>query len=251
VSHRSAVRRCTALAVTTVITAAGVLVSSTAAFAGVALTPYVVLSEPVPVPPQGFTFGTPSPYWSAVGIQPTINTDDDLAVSDTGGLFWTASNRTGSEVDVVAVNSNLSPLVAYQAMVRNFSGSGAYRIELAQGADTVDVTVPSTPQTIAMHGGFLAVRDIYLVQGSVYQFTIDAPSIGGGAAYLVASDKTYSSLDQAVASCRTNILAFSCGMTYTATRSGWNGLVLVGTGPTGGDLTVTVGRANPSPQPVP
>jgi hypothetical protein len=244
---RSAARRAPGLAAAVVLAVVGVLAAPGAALAGTTLVPYQPATEPTPVTVQQFGFDTTSHYWSAVGIKPRAGADDDLVVSDASGVALDNSDRAAGEVDVVAVNSNLRPLGGYQATVNRYAGSGDYQIELAQGLDSLTPALPASSQTVAMHGGFLAVRDLYLRQGDVYEISILAHTLGV-AGYVLASDAKVSNLDQAVASCRSAATPNACTLIYTPDRSGWNGLVLVSLG--AGDLTVTASEASPSPPPV-
>jgi hypothetical protein len=229
-----------------VFAAGGALVAPAAAYAGTTLVAYQAVSEPTPVTVQAFDFGTTAPYWSVVGIKPPAGADDDLVLTDAGGAALGASDRPGSRVDAVAVNSNVRPLGGYEARVNRYAGSGTFQVELAQGEDVLTAGLPPVSQPVAVHGGFLAVRDMLVRAGDVYQITISG-HVAGVAGYLLAAGTSVGNLDQAAASCvATNT---SCTLTYTPAGAGWAGLVLLS--PDGGDLTVTASRASPSPVPQP
>lgn len=238
---RAIVRTLAAGVVTTLV-----LAGPQPAFAGTTLKPYVAAVEPTPVPAQQFDFVTNQPYWAAVGIKPPAGADDDLVVSDAAGTLLAGSSRAGNEVDAVAVNSNIRPLGAYHAQVSRFAGTGDYVVELAQGADVLLATLPPKTQAVALHGGFLAVRDLRMYEGDVYQISVSAPT-PGVAAYVLAGDAAVSNLAAAPASCRSTGAGASCVLTYSPDHDGWYGVMLVSLGST--DLTVTASQASPSPPP--
>jgi hypothetical protein len=230
------------------VVAALVLTGPQAAFAGTALTPYVPAVESTPVPPQQFDFATGFPYWTAIGIKPPVGADDDLKVLDSADGPLAGSSLPGDQVDAVAVNTNVRPPGTYHAQVSRFAGTGSYTVELAQGDDVLIARLPPAKQTVAMHGGFLAVRDLHTYQNHVYVIDISAPT-AGVAAYVLPSGASTGNLATAAASCRSAGAETSCELIYTADRDGWAGVVLVSLGST--DLTATASQASPSPGPGP
>ena len=169
---------------------------------------------------ENWSFGTNTPYWSVLAVQPSSGQDSytDVGFDGTGFVRSAPNGVTG--VNFVAIDSNAGrrPFGPYFGRAIP-GGAPRYTIMLAQGADIVGAGSTS----ITWGGGrFVTVRDIYLTGGQQATVTVNPADI----AYLFASDPADSSTwvqPRDLAGARTS----GGRMRYTAVRAGWHGLVLV------------------------
>lgn len=156
---------------------------------------YASLTRPTPpnqspIPPgssnrHSYSYNTSTVYWSVIAERPPVGTDYDLALYDDFGLtaFLASSAWGGNAIDFVAVDSNSGgrPFGDYYPQVYQFSGTGNYQVELAQGTDQAspsiqgasskpDAAAPSTAevgsQALFMGSNdIVAVRDTFLTAG--------------------------------------------------------------------------------------
>jgi hypothetical protein len=90
------------------------------------------LSQPTP---HNYSWTTHTAYWSAVAIREDGNDYDLYNYRDFNQTNLLAYSNYGPPyMDFVAVDSNRQPYGSYYPRVTNYSGSGNYDIELAQGA---------------------------------------------------------------------------------------------------------------------
>jgi hypothetical protein len=200
---------------------------------------YVSLSRPSPVPSHNFSYNTTTSYWSAVAVRTPVGTDADLSVFDDRALGSNIGGSAygGSAIDFVAVDSNRRSYGDYYPQVRRYSGTGRYRVELAQGSSILS----AGSQTVSMGlREIVAVRDVYLTAGT--PVTIRATPTKAAQnpeLHLMGSDAANTatwvrSRSSAVASSSAAGPGAAEQITYTPTVSGWYGLVVInaaGSGP--------------------
>ncbi|MEN3358235.1 MAG: hypothetical protein V7637_2217 [Mycobacteriales bacterium] len=207
---------------------------------------YAPLNRPKPTPPHNYSYNSTSNYWSVVGLRPPAGSDYDLQVWDDRAqtVFLGSSAFGGSTVDFVAVDSNLRALGDYYPRVQFFAGPGGqYQVELAQGTSILN----GGSLAVSMgSGNVVNVQDTFLTAGVPATFSA-TPSNGGQnpELFLMADDPANpASFVQG----RPSAAAVSTGggagaaehVTYTPTRTGWFGLVLVNAAGSG---TYTLTRA--------
>ena len=196
------------------------------------LSDYSPLNRPRPVPSQNFSYSTSTIYWSVVALRPPSGTDYDFSLYDERAqtTFLGSSAFGASMVDFVAVDSNLRALGDYYPRAQLWSGYGNYQIELAQGSATLPVG--STTITMASTN-VVAVRDTYLTAGVPVTLTV-TPGVGtqNPELFLMGSDPANSSTwvrprSSAVSLSTANGPGVAETLTYTPTRTGWFGVVVV------------------------
>ncbi|MGH7774887.1 MAG: CARDB domain-containing protein, partial [Candidatus Binatia bacterium] len=187
---------------------------------------YVQLTRPTPTP-HNYSYNTTSNFWSVVAIRP-VTADYDLQLFDNFAqtVLLGSSTFGGNTIDFVAVDSNIRPLGDYFPRVLQFSGTGNYQIELAQGTDTL----PDGSQTIFMGAGdVVVVRDTFLNAGVPYRFRVMPTNAGQDPELFLMAPNPPNPVRA-----RINAVASSTGagpggteqFTFTPTVTGWHGLVL-------------------------
>jgi hypothetical protein len=193
----------------------------------------VALNRPTPTP-HNYGFSTTANYWSVVAVRPPVGStvDYDLDVFDDRpqSSFLAGSTFGSSTVDFVAVDSNRRALGDYYPRVRQFSGTGNYRVQLAQGGTTLPA---ATSQALTMGSAdVVAVRDSFLTAGSSATFSVSSSGTGDAELFVMGSKSGDSST---WVSGRISALAGANAagpggleqVTVTAPEDGWYGVVLV------------------------
>jgi hypothetical protein len=195
---------------------------------------YAPVVRPKPTPPHNFSFNTTSIYWSVVALRPPAGNDYDLQLYDDRpqGAFLNSSAFGGSTVDFIAVDSNLRALGDYYPRAQFFAGGGgSYQLELAQGTNTIGV---GTPVTVGMGTNNVAhVRDTFLTAGVAYTFRVTTSNAAQNPELFLMGDDPANAASFvaprsfAVASSTAGGAGVAEQFTYTPTRTGWFGLVLI------------------------
>src|SRR6266540_1137374 len=107
------------------------------------LADYVPVSPPSAGSAESYKFFTTTNFWSVVAVRPPFDADTDLLLLDNAGapiVILKSSNRPGSAVDFVAIDSNFRPFGDYHPLVSHVTPSTSeYQIEVAQGRDQIFV----------------------------------------------------------------------------------------------------------------
>ncbi|MEV4760652.1 hypothetical protein AB0J86_36895, partial [Micromonospora sp. NPDC049559] len=186
------------------------------------------LLRPTPMTTHNYQYQTTSGYWSVVGIRPSGGSDLEL-YDDRAQQTLLGTSAVASGVDFVGVDSKYRAAGDYYPRVKQTSGTGWYRIELAQG----NVALPSGTSTIAMTSeNVVAVRDVTLTAGQKITVKIAGSATQNPELYLIGSDPATASTwirsrAQAVAVANTATTGAAETLTYTATKAGHFGLVVV------------------------
>lgn len=231
------------------------------AVASLALAPAAVASADETLPdrvpltrtePGGFTFATTSNFWSVIAVRPSTGADDDLVLWHEAGNY-VASRQYGPipyldpptpQTDFLAIDSRFRPLQEYRAEVDRRVGSGYYRIEQAQGDQTLSTEHPDELQVLYMNPyEFVAVRDVFLAPPSVgygsWQFEFRFPNLSSdpkrprrsiGQAYIMSSDPDaphtwVQPASWAAEACPT--ARSYCQLQFHPPRAGWYAVVVV------------------------
>jgi hypothetical protein len=195
---------------------------------------------------QYYDITTTTPYWSVGAIKPSPDADYDMQLTDAQNVVLASSTMGQGKVDFVAINSNVRPfptLYGIKAWLFGYPGTGpgkgSYTVEFAQGTDSLRTDLPHDYQPVAMYGGFVAVRDVYLLAGHDYELTIAKPNPGPfamGESYLLRTSPgpTLVGRSGAMQTCtfkldqsNTPIGGNYCHHRLVPTESGWYGLVAV------------------------
>jgi hypothetical protein len=191
---------------------------------------YAELTRPTPTP-HNYSYNTTSVYWSVFAARPPSGTDYDMQLYDDVGQTVNLGGSAfgGSTIDFIAVDSNHRPLGDYYPRAYQFSGTGMYQVELAQGTDQVGVG----SHTVNMGANdVVLVRDTSLSSGEQTFFRV-VPSSGAQNPdlFLMQSDPANSatwvrSRGSAVASSTSGGAGAAEGFSFTAPAPDWYGLVL-------------------------
>jgi hypothetical protein len=203
------------------------------------LANYTPLTRPTPTPAQDFSYLTTTSYWSVVAIRPPAGSDYDLRLFDDSAqtVQLAQSSLGGSAVDFIAVDTNLLPPGDYYPRAYFFAGPGGpYQIELAQGAAVL--TAGSSPVTMAT-GNVVAVRDVNLTAGTPITLSVAPTMLNQDPELFLLGDDPANSATWVRP--RSSAVATSSAagpgtveqITYTPTRSGWYGVVVVNKAGTG------------------
>jgi hypothetical protein len=206
---------------------------------------YSPLSRPRPVPSQNYGYSTSTIYWSVIAVRPPSGADYDLALYDDRAQTASLASSTfgSSMVDFVAVDSNLRALGDYYPRVNLWSGFGSYQIELAQSAATL--AAGSSPVTMGS-SNIVAVRDTFLTAGVPVTLTVTPGNSGQNPELFLMGDDPASaptwvrSRASALSQSTANGPGVAETLTYTPTRTGWFGVVVVNAAGSG---TYTLTRA--------
>jgi hypothetical protein len=219
--------------------AALLLVAATAApaFAGGTLANDTVYTYNTP---QSFNFTTSVPYWSVVAELP-VAPADDLNLLDAGGGLIASSESASGDTDFVAVDSNYGtePYQTYYPSVTHYPSSGAYAIEVQDGASIVTIPTPthqgttgfSDPDLTFMNvnsNHVVSISDIYLTAGE--SFWASGDGTAGSMLYLLEANPTNSSSfiqSRAAATADQNTKVIDDCTLFTAEVTGWHALVMV------------------------
>jgi hypothetical protein len=193
----------------------------------------LALNRPTPTP-HNYGFSTTANYWSVVAVRPpvgsTVDYDLDLFDDRPQSTLLASSADGGSRVDFVAVDSNRRALGDYYPRVRQFSGTGNYRVQLAQGGTTLPA---ATSQALTMGSAdVVAVRDSFLTAGSSATFTVSSSGTGDAELFVLGSKSGDSSTwvrgrGSALAGANAAGPGGLEQVTLTAPEDGWYGVVLV------------------------
>ncbi|MGH2819642.1 MAG: hypothetical protein ACRDJ5_03200 [Actinomycetota bacterium] len=191
---------------------------------------YSELVRPAPNP-HNYSYNTTSGFWSVVALRPD-SADYDLDLYDDFGQTSLLGSSVfgGNTIDFMAVDSNHRALGDYFPRARVFSGSGNYRIELAQGSNIIG---PGTQSMFMDSNDVVMVRDLFLNAGQ--EVAIKAQPSNGGQdpeLLLMGSDGANSatwvrSRGQAVAGASIAGPGGAEQFTFTAPAADWYGLVLL------------------------
>ncbi len=219
------------------------------------LTPYILSSyaeqvHGTPDPSQHFQFTYTNNYWQAAGINPPAGTDYDLRLySDSGYSSEEAySDGENDVVDFVLVNGNtVGAPDTYYPLAEAYSGSGDYPIEWAEGGFPELSNGSLGPFTMGSDD-VVRVWDADLSIGSTYYFSV-FPTSGDadlGIALFSPSNGNYQDRFDAVAGADTYYSGQPEFFEYTATTSGYHGLVVWNEGATS-DTSFKVYRDTSAP----
>lgn len=135
-----------------------------------------------------YKYATTFDFWSVVAIETNFTSGDvDLALYDDHAMtqLLESSDLGVGHTDFVAVDSDHRPFGSYFPEVKTFAGTGAYVIELAQGADVLTSSAQTIPTTLR---DVVFVRDTYLEAGTTYYFSATPTSNVDVGLFLMASD---------------------------------------------------------------
>ena len=221
------------------IGAALILVASTAApaFAGGTLSNDTVYQYNTP---QSFNYATSVPYWSVTAELPAAPADQLNLLNVGGGLIDSSESAAGL-TDFVAVDSNYGtePFQTYYPVVVHYPSSGAYAVEVQDGASIVTIPTPTHQGTTGFSDPNLAfmnvnsnqvvsISDIYLTAGE--SFWASGDGTAGSMLYLLEANPSNSSSfiqSRAAATADQNTKVIDNCTLYTAEVTGWHGLVMV------------------------
>jgi hypothetical protein len=190
--------------------------------------------------PQDYTYRTYNRHWSIVALQPAATADWDLTLRDKTGSTVATSLLGAGRTDFVAVDSNTGkrPFGAYTAAVTAYT-PGVYWVQHLAGTDTLTlpaithhgVTGPSDPDlafvSLAEHD-LVSITDIQLSAGeSFWANTTTAAS----SLFLLDSDPANPATfaqGRATAAARQHTQVLDGCTLYTAQRSGWHALAMIG-----------------------
>ena len=219
--------------------AALLLVAATAApaFAGGALDDDTVYTYNTP---QNFDYATDVPYWSVVAELPATSVDD-LNVYNAGGALLDSSEEPTGYTDFVAVDSNAGtePYQTYYPSVSHYAGTGAYAVEVQDGASIVTIPTPTHQGTTGFSDPNLAfmnvdsnqvvsISDIYLTAGE--SFWASGDGTAGSMLYLLEANPSNSSSfiqSRAATTADQNTKVIDDCTLFTAEVTGWHALVMV------------------------
>ncbi|GAA2511473.1 hypothetical protein [Winogradskya humida] len=189
---------------------------------------------------QDYTYRTYNRHWSVVAVQPAATADWDLALRDNAGSIVATSVYGAGRTDFVAVDSNVGrrPFDVYTAVVTAYT-PGLHWVQQFAGTDTVTlpavthhgVTGAGDPDlafvSLADHD-VVAIADLYLSAGESFwaNTTTAAASL-----FLLDSDPanpgTFAQ-GRATATARQHTQVLDGCTLYTAQRTGWHALVMIG-----------------------
>ncbi len=192
---------------------------------------YADLGRPTPTP-HNYCFNTTTIYWSVTAVRPPAGVDYDLTLYDDRNQTVSLGSSAfgGNTVDFMAVDSNRRPLGDYYPRAYVFSGSGNYRVELAQGTDQLGAA--SSQAVVMGTNDVVVVRDVLLTAGVPVTFqAIAGNGTQDAELFVLSSDANAAtwvrSRAQAAASATLGGAGATETITFTPTISGWHGLVLV------------------------
>jgi hypothetical protein len=202
------------------------------------LLPYAELVRALPGRSgHDYKYDTNRPFWSAVAVKPVGRADVDLMVYDDQAhvkLLAKSEQGGAGATDFVAVDSNHRPYGGYFPHVTKESGSGTYRVELAQGNSTFD----DDDETVAVSStDVVIVRDTWLAAGKEYVFGVGGPP--GVVLYLMKSEQSFPFSwvqPRAAAIRKTPTTGFQI-FDFTPAHSDWYGVVVTLPG-TAGEVTM-------------
>jgi len=226
----------------------GVAVAATAA-AMVAVLPSTAYAAVLPLPDatvvtstvaNTYTYSTSTFYWSVVAIQPSAGTDWDLQLRNAGGVIVSGSTWGSGRTDFVAVNSNsgFQPFGGFRATSIKFSSNAnQYWAEQVQGRTVTTlptpandgVSGPSDPDlafAVLPNQFVITVVDVWLNAGQ--KFWADEAT-AGDRLYLLESDPANATTflrNRSQAAVANHVVVDGCTL-YTASFTGWHGLVMV------------------------
>jgi hypothetical protein len=173
--------------------------------------------------------------WLKPFSDPGQVSDTDLTLTNTSGKVLGVSQYGGGPfnyLDLVAIDSNVTPLGSYVVRTNRYQGSGGYTIGFADTREMMSGVVGSAAPvyTFAEWDNRATIRDVYLTGGQC--FAVTARGFGhhpDGEMALMASDpgRPVQGRAQAAARVAFTVNAASVTLTYTAPRTGWYGLVLL------------------------
>lgn len=198
------------------------------------LADYVPVSPPSAGSAESYKFFTTTNFWSVVAVRPPFDADTDLLLLDNAGapiVILKSSNRPGSAVDFVAIDSNFRPFGDYHPLVSHVTPSTSeYQIEVAQGRDQIFV---GGNELISMSAQqFVTVRDVFLSAGQTVTITAQPTTSNDVELYLMASNSgdpnawLRNPTDAAIAANAGGSGQIET-IVYTAPSSGFYGLVVV------------------------
>jgi hypothetical protein len=229
---------CAAMVAVVALTQPGVAEAATALPQDSVIT--VAGAQPASV---DYSFQTTRAYWSVVAlnssVNPTTNLDYDLAAYSSG-TYLTASSLAFPYLDFVAIDTNLRAPQSYIARVNKWTGSSSgtqYIIEYHEGNMTFGSGRTILPADGTRHA---SIGDVWVSAGQTVHLSV-AKDIafcpnGIGPTYFQAF--LMGSNPSAPVQARPSRVAesgqFPLGqngpcpvtMSYTATRSGWYGLII-------------------------
>ncbi|MGC4885585.1 hypothetical protein ACLQ2W_00145 [Micromonospora sp. DT227] len=189
---------------------------------------------------QDFSYRTYNRHWSVVAVQPAATADWDLALRDSSGTTVASSLYGVGQTDFVAVDSNIGrrPFGSYTATVTQYT-PGVYWIQQRTGADTITipaithhgVTGPSDPDLAFVSladNDVVSIADIHLSAGE--QFWANTTT-AWSTLLLIESDlsvPTTFAQGRATATARQHTQVLDGCTLYTAQRTGWHALVMIG-----------------------
>jgi hypothetical protein len=215
----------------TVLTLSGVAQASTPIFW---LDNYVPVAHAVAN--NTYDFATTTRYWSVVAARPEAGNDLTLTLKDSTGATVATSTGHSGRPEWVAIDSNTGrrPLGGYTANVRQTGTAGRYRVELAQGTDSILASV-RTRLTIPA-GSTVLVRDVYLKPGDYLGVTV--PDDRKAEVHLMDSMAAFPptwvpTVDRASrhSMTQTSLSHRRCQIFTAPITGGWHGLVMIGKTP--------------------
>ena len=190
------------------------------------------LIRPTPTP-HNYSFNSSSAFWSVVAVRPPAGVDDDLALYDDFGQTTSLGSSAfgGNAIDFIAIDSNRRSVGDdYYPRVNQFSGTGNYTIEWAQGSTTLS----SGSATAAMGANDVVnVRDTFLSAGTpVYIKLVPSNGTQDGELLLMGDDPASSATwvrprSSAVALSSSTGAGGSEQIVYTPAFTEWHGLVVL------------------------
>ena len=211
--------------------------TATPAFAGGTLANDTVYTYNTP---QNFNFTTSVPYWSVVAELPAAPVDY-LNLLNVGGGLLDSSESAAGDTNFVAVDSNsgTEPFQTYYPVALHYPSSGAYAVEVQDGASIVTIPTPTHQGTTGFSDPNLAfmniesdqvvsISDIYLTAGQ--SFWASGDGTAGSMLYLLEANPSNSSSfiqSRAATTADQNTKVVDDCTLYTAEVTGWHGLVMV------------------------
>ncbi len=191
-----------------------------------------------------YEFNQVSTFWTALGARGTADWNVEVHETATGGSWpvcfadlRASSSLATPAVDFVVGNFNAVFVGTYYArlFLEGGLGSGTGTFEWDDGTDILDVDAPAISGATGPTD-VLAVWDVYLDEGTAYQFTLDP---GGGAMKLFVFRPRPETGWAGRAGAAFGMDGSAVPGTYVAETSDWHGVVV--TNESGGSGTYTLG----------
>ncbi len=196
--------------------------------------------------PHNYSLNTVNGYWSGVGIRG--GNDNDITLYDDAAQSVSLGGSTfgGSTIDYMLIDSNERALGDYYPRAYLFSGSGAYDVEWAAGANILGQT---STLTSFGSGDVIKLWDAFADSGVVNYVRV-VPS-GGLDVEVLAHDSDSATASTFVQSRGTAVAVGSSGgagaaeaLQYSVATGDWTGIVLLNKGGSG---TATIYRDQSAP----